>query len=63
MVVITNYSIRIQVAAPYEKRVAAEVAVGPVTVAFAVVDSLYMYSEGTYDETECVDVGSHIIEL
>ena len=39
--------------APYEVNLARAVAVGPVTVAIEVVNSMYTYGKGVYDEKDC----------
>ena len=39
--------------APYEANLARAVSTGPVTVAIEVVNSMYAYGAGVYDETNC----------
>ena len=39
--------------APYEQNLARAVSIGPVTVAIEVVNSMYTYGKGIYDETDC----------
>ena len=39
--------------APYEVNLARAVSTGPVTVAIEVVNSMYAYGAGVYDETNC----------
>ena len=43
----------LQEKAPYEQNLARAVSSGPVTVAIEVVNTMYAYGKGVYDEKNC----------
>ena len=49
--------------APFEKNLARAVSIGPVTVAIEVVNAMYTYGQGVYDEKNCKNQVKYICNV
>ncbi|XP_063674990.1 uncharacterized protein LOC134811826 [Bolinopsis microptera] len=49
--------------APFEKNLARAVSIGPVTVAIEVVNAMYTYGQGVYDEKNCKNQVNHAVTV